>query len=201
MDEANPPFLLHHPNDIDWRVNWDFILHLAIVPMTVWCVAILHHRMTNHLWRTPELFGHKTVAMLDCWTLQHLCSGVIIGWIAGLRLDWRFPPTTRVEWLCRVLAIAYLWEGHELAGEAGLWGHAAFVWKAGFEHWSNRLIADPLAVTLGAVLFRRVPRALIPALLVTVLWCAVNAATPHCMTVQEWFFGPSSSRVFFFMRA
>ena len=150
----------------------------------------------NNEW--PNLFGNKTDSFLDLWSLQHLLAGILIGAIFTTSTDFR--PSW--SWLTAVFAIILLWEVEELGFESGnalLEHYLPFLisdvegWFDGVEHWSNRLIADPMLVYLGAfggrilVIKRKIRTLLVIGLLVGIFAIA-NLLAPGAMSIQEYLF-------------
>lgn len=136
-----------------------------------------------------RLFGEKTIAWLDVWSVEHFISGIsAYGLAYGL-----------MRWLCRddrvserferhvtfsiLLAIAYAWESIEHYLEAGYTGIDTITyWFQGVEFWGNRLITDPLLMVLGGMLACSRPAVLLPARLFSVVWLFVHLFLfPHSM--------------------
>ena len=102
------------------------------------------------------LFGCKTDAWFDVWTIEHFITGIGLGGgIAAWRMLFfkREQDTLRFDcvWL---LFIAYLWEASEHYLETGMAGRSVTFWFQGVEFWGNRLIADPLSVLAGWLTFK-----------------------------------------------
>jgi hypothetical protein len=116
-----------------------------------------------------QLFGFKTEAMLDLWSLEHFANGVAMAAIADLisvkilprvfKTGALSPAIRRTLSFVMVLVIALFWEVAEHYVEAGVLpgtvGAAVTYWFAGIEHWSNRLIGDNLMVMLGWYVYDR----------------------------------------------
>jgi hypothetical protein len=142
------------------------------------------------------LIGPKTTALIDLWTLEHLFSGVSVGHAVRYSNSRFSSVCTNASANCSaaqkfnattVLMLAYLWEVIEHYLEAGLAGAQVTYWLQGVEHWSNRLIADPLAVMAGYLISTRNPRLVVPARLLSAAWLAIHVfAFPHCMYLQDW---------------
>ncbi len=151
------------------------------------------HFICSQSFDAPVLFGDRTEAIFDLWSLQHFCSGVLIGSFFLLR-----PLRPTEEWpvfffrarISTLFVLAIVWETAEVMMEAGFFGSAISHWKHGFEHWGNRFIGDPLMVVLGGVFAEKFPNAWKWGLAFAVVWLVVNVASPHSMAVQEWLFGP-----------
>lgn len=145
---------------------------LTALIFTLWCAYIC----TRSELTIPVFFGDKQVAMFDLWSFQHFLSGCIIG--ALLRKCQRS--------IFLALIVAYIWEPSEWAGESGLLGDAIMHWKAGHEHWANRLLADPVLVAIGAYTAHRFHWIIWVAVPITILWCAANVLAPDCMAIQQY---------------
>jgi len=145
---------------------------LAALIFTFWCTYI----GTRSEITAPVLFGDKQVATFDLWSIQHFLSGCIIG---ALFRKYQRP-------IFIALVIAYVWESSEWTGESGLLGDAIAYWKAGHEHWANRLIADPALVAIGAYVSHRFRWVIWGAVPITVTWCIANVFAPDCMAIQQY---------------
>ena len=130
------------------------------------------------------LWGLKTAAIFDVWTIEHVLSGLSIGYLVkkeNLRHFQKHHPTlelakktkTRVD-LVAVLFLAYVWETLEHYLEEGLAGQTVALWFQGVEFWPNRFISDPLMLVLGYWLASRYPRAVWPARGLTGAWLVVH---------------------------
>ena len=133
----------------------------------------------------PSLIGDRTRAAFDLWSLQHFCAGVVLGAIL-MRTSVGIAPQRSYALFGAFLALS--WEAAELAMEAGWFGVAISNWKDGFEHWSNRLIGDPLMVTIGCLLARRFRHAWKFVLAPAGVWLLINVTSPSSMTIQRMLF-------------
>lgn len=124
----------------------------------------------------PMFFGDKTVATFDLWSCQHLLSGIIFGALLRGRTS---RPTLFL------LIAAYGWEALEWSMESGWMGTTVAHWKAGHEHWSNRLLSDPLVAIIGMKLSLRFRWLIWVAVPGTIIWCLANLLAPDCMAVQQ----------------
>ena len=98
------------------------------------------------------IFGPKTDAWLDLWSLEHFVSGMAISTFCVLLADTVFlqgvreipkVAETRV-YMITILLVEYMWEVGEFYMEAGYTHVAAITyWFQGVEFWGNRLVADP----------------------------------------------------------
>lgn len=152
----------------------------------IYLVLLLTHLCVFHQGLVPQFFGHKSSAMFDLWSIQHFFSGVIFG---GFWLSER--PRTWSEWrdaILLALVLCTVWEGQEFWAEIGGRGEAVATWKDGLEHWTNRFIADPALVLMGAFFYRLVPKSIWPALIYSLIWVIASLITPNCMSIQNWLF-------------
>ena len=149
------------------------------------------------------VFGMKTSAILDAWSIEHILSGISVGSTVKhhnhrelarvvTRTHPHLPdPEVHHSWrfdLFVVLGLAYVWETLEHYLETGLAGAAVEYWFQGVEYWPNRLIADPLMMVVGYEIARRWPRAVWPARTLSFAWLVVHIAIfPHSMYLHEVF--------------
>lgn len=159
------------------------VLATTILFITLAIFQILISQRTD----LPQLFGERSNAVFDLWSLQHFCSGILLGSLityvaSGRRLSWQ-------NFLLATLLIALAWEAIELAMEAGVFGAVIATWKGSFEHWGNRLIGDPLMVATGSLVARRFRSAWKWILLPAAIWFTLNALSPNSMSVQRFLLG------------
>lgn len=140
------------------------------------------------------LWGHKSSALFDVWSVEHILAGLSIGSLVikgTARLAWRnnFPEDFALRRrfdVVMVLMIAFLWETVEHYLELGLLGSLVTDWFAGVEYWGNRIITDPLMVLAGYVLVRNRPGLVWPARVLSALWLLVHVFVfPHSMYLHE----------------
>jgi class 3 adenylate cyclase len=156
---------------------------VALVTGLVLVLAALHVAAAGSA-GPPRLVGDRTVALLDLWSIQHFCAGVLVGAL----LCRGAPQCNDMRFVLAILALALAWEAMELAMEAGWLGPAVSAWKDGFEHWGNRFIGDPLMVLGGALVARRFRRSWKVALAPASIWLVANVAAPSSMSIQRLFF-------------
>ncbi|MCF7862014.1 hypothetical protein K9M79_07275 [Candidatus Woesearchaeota archaeon] len=144
------------------------------------------------------LWGLKTVAIFDVWSIEHLLSGLSIGSL--VKKDNRrhlkkyypsinFTKSTkiRIDFL-GIMFLAYMWETLEHYLEEGIAGKAVEYWFQGVEFWPNRFIADPLMLIIGYWLACRYPKLVIPARIFSGIWLFVHIFVfPHSMYLHELF--------------
>ncbi len=147
------------------------------------------------------LFGDKTVAWFDLWSLEHISSGMSLGNLTALacsglakrntgRPALACAPSGLIEksWPFIVgLWLAYIWESVEFYLEAGYSGNEKVTfWFHGVEFWGNRLIADPICTLVGMLIVAHIPRLTWPARLFSLAWLAANILlVPHSMYLQH----------------
>ena len=143
------------------------------------------------------LWGLKTVALFDVWTIEHILSGLSVGSLVkeknreelGRLLKKRSHRVVSLRFdLIGVLFAAYIWEALEHYLEVGLAGVRVEYWFQGVEMWGNRLITDPLMLVLGYWIVTRYPKLVWPARITSVLWLIVHIFVfPHSMYLHELF--------------
>jgi len=162
------------------------ILFLPAIPVTIGQMYSLLH----------ILWGMKTQAIFDVWTIEHVLSGVSVGHAVRKRNHRAFCKILGADhqhhsWyfsLTGVLFVAYAWETVEHYLEAGLMGPAVTYWFQGVEFWPNRLIADPLMLVIGYAIDKRWPSLVLPARFVSLAWLCVHIFVfPHSMYLQTFF--------------
>ena len=147
--------------------------------------------MIDYLW------GLKTEALFDVWSIEHLLSGLSVGNIVmslhrhlytryfGLE---RSKIRTSYFDVISVLFLAYLWETAEHYMETGLVGTVVADWFQGVEFWANRMIADPLASVLGYYIAQRFPPLVNVARGLSLVWLVVHIFVfPHSMYLHTLF--------------
>jgi len=130
------------------------------------------------------LWGLKTLAAFDVWTIEHILSGLSVGGLAGsfvkknlskVRPTLNMFHSSIIKYeIIFVLFMAYLWETLEHYLETGLAGGVVAHWFQGVEFWPNRFITDPLMVVLGYYLVKRFPRLVTPARILSFIWLYVH---------------------------
>ncbi len=144
------------------------------------------------------IFGLKTVAFFDLWSVEHVLSGISVG--AAVRKRNRLElarylgrdHTVRSRYFdyTGVLCLAYAWETIEHYLETGIAGARIETWFQGVEFWGNRLITDPPLLIVGYAIARRWPVAVWPARLASALWLFVHIVLlPDSMALQRLLFG------------
>ncbi len=127
------------------------------------------------------IFGDRRFAFFDLWTLQHVLSGVIVGFlILFLKNGIAFK-----EYLISILLVAFLWELFEVGMEHGLMGQVVADWKFGYEFILNRVLVDPLSVLIGGILQWHFKNFVYVSLPLASLWLLANIFSAHSMSIQE----------------
>lgn len=141
------------------------------------------------------IWGAKTSALFDIWSLEHIIAGVSVG-AAVIKTNVR--AIKQIEELEHqavkllhfdisfVLMLAFAWETLEHYLELGLAGEVVAYWFQGTEFWANRMITDPLMMVVGYMIAKKHPQMVIPARIFSILWLATHVfILPHSMTLQE----------------
>lgn len=143
------------------------------------------------------IWGVKTTAIMDVWTIEHVLSGISVGCAVRMSNHKIFKKklgldihqiTTRHFDLIGVLFIAYLWETIEHYLEAGIAGPIVEHWFQGVEFWPNRIIFDPLMLVIGYLIAKKYPKLVNPARAASIAWLIVHIFLfPHSMYLHEIF--------------
>ena len=141
------------------------------------------------------IWGLKTLAFFDIWTLEHLLSGISIGAFSiqinnklfknNFALNRKDINTSYFD-LILVLLIAYMWETVEHYLETGLAGYRVEFWFQGVEFWANRFISDPLITVIGYYISKKYLFLVNPARILSLLWLLIHIFIfPHSMYLHE----------------
>ncbi len=143
------------------------------------------------------LWGLKTIAFFDVWSIEHTLTGMSIGHTVRKKNASVFKKIFgdkaeifQVKYfdLVGVLFLAFAWETIEHYLEAGLAGDAVAFWFQGVEFWGNRIITDPLMMVIGYYIAKRFPKAVWPARAASLVWLLVHIFVfPHSMYLHELF--------------
>jgi len=138
------------------------------------------------------VWGLKTEAAFDVWSIQHLMMGVSLACIAELAVNLLSRRETMSEALkvkfsfIIVFLCAAIWEIFEHYVELGLLGGKVAHWFQGQEHWTNRLIFDNVMVMLGWFVFQKNNRFVWFARVFSCVWLFFHIAVfPHSMYLHE----------------
>jgi hypothetical protein len=145
------------------------------------------------------IWGHKTLAMFDVWSLEHFVNGIcmagVASWItvkASKKLEINHISRKIIVILIVVIGSLF-WECVEHYIESGILtgevGARVTHWFQGVEHWSNRLIGDTLTVLLGCYVYFKNKKLVVPAKIFTIVWMAVHIFVfPDSMYLQRLLF-------------
>lgn len=169
--------------------NWiDQIDQIAqwVILIILYVIFVFTYTINYPINFPPELFGHKTKAMFDLWSFQHILAGIVFGRIVCLLVEDRKEyPRDRTVYLA-MFFLTIFWEWTETLMETGSFGIGIFKWKDGVEHWTNRFIADPALVLFGMYLFRKYRKYFWSALAISSLWLFINSYMPNCNSIQNY---------------
>ena len=147
-------------------------------------------RKPDRFFTTMILWGYKDIALLDIWTVEHIVSGASIGGFLKFYSD-KFLEINRnrsLLFFTFLMFLAYLWESVEHYLETGMGGDAVMHWFYGVEHWSNRLISDPLMLVIGCLIVLRFPVVKWPTRIFSVSWLFIHIFVfPHSMYLHDIF--------------
>lgn len=140
------------------------------------------------------IWGLKTEAAFDVWSIEHLVMGVSVGWFS-MYLTSKIVGDEKISDKLKLrisfiitLLVAYMWETLEHYLEVGLAGHAVEYWLQGVEHWSNRLIFDNLMVMSGWWVYQQQNKMVWFARVFSVIWLFVHIVIfPHSMYLHYLF--------------
>jgi hypothetical protein len=144
------------------------------------------------------IWGLKTEAAFDVWSLEHLANGIAMAAAAEMvtkrivKVENLTSAQKRMVSFILVLLIALLWENVEHYVEAGMFsgwiGERITFWFQGVEHWSNRLIADNLMIILGWHIYAKNNRLFWAARIFSTLWMLAHIFIfPHSMYIHTLF--------------
>ncbi len=140
------------------------------------------------------IWGLKTEAAFDVWSVEHLMMGVTVGcfsaWAAQKIIkDEKVSDALRLKISFIItLLVAYMWETLEHYLEIGLAGNTVEFWLQGVEHWSNRLFCDNLMVICGWWIYQQKNRMVWFARVFSIVWLFVHIVIfPHSMYLHQLF--------------
>lgn len=139
------------------------------------------------------IWGWKTTALFDWWSVEHVLSGVSAGATVDTHHQKKKISCSKLKQhfdIYAVLLLAYMWEVVEHYLETGILtpfeGGAIENWLQGVEFFGNRFITDPLLVLLGYFLATRYPVLVIPSRILSITWLIVHIFVfPHSMYLHE----------------
>lgn len=143
------------------------------------------------------IWGVKTVACMDVWTIEHLLSWLSVWHTVKNSNEKVFEKKMNIEkdniltrhfdviW---VLFLAYLWETIEHYLEVWIAWETVKYWFQGVEYWPNRIIFDPLMLVIGYLIVKKYPKLVTPARIGSLIWLIVHIFVfPHSMYLHELF--------------
>lgn len=128
------------------------------------------------------IFGDKTVAFFDIWSIEHLMVGIILAFILNLIF-----PNKRTN-IVLLLLFSCFWECLEHYLEEGLLGEKIQNWLAGIEYWGNRLIGDNLVMLIGCLIYNKYPKSIYISLILSGCFLALHLCYPSSMDIQKTLF-------------
>lgn len=138
-------------------------------------------------WGLPYVVDKGPGSLIDLWSLVHVAVGVLVAKRYFIRAKKYFGKRWMLNIVYLGLNIAFGFEGFEFSLEAGLAGEDVSQWLGGHEHWTNRLLLDPLAPLLGIVIYRYFPRSWYVTLLFCIVWWTVLLCfMPNCMGIDDY---------------
>jgi len=143
------------------------------------------------------IWGLKTAAIMDVWTIEHILTGISVGHTVRknnhkvfkekLGLEKHHIITRHFD-IVGVLFLAYLWETIEHYLEIGVLGETVQFWFQGVEFWPNRIIFDPAMLVIGYLIAKKYPKLVMPARLLSLTWLMVHIFIfPHSMYLHSIF--------------
>ena len=125
------------------------------------------------------LFGDKTSAVFDIWSIEHLINGIILTFILNkIFLDRKYT-------FVFLLLISCFWECLEHYLEEGLCGSKIQNWFAGTEYWGNRLFGDNLMVILAYFIYNRYPKSIYFSFILSAFFLLLHLFCPSSMDIQK----------------
>jgi hypothetical protein len=138
-----------------------------------YCYSLL--RCTRISWEIDKvamIFGEKTVAWFDVWSLEHFVAGMSLTMVVMWFMERNgYDEQHKIVFYALVVAVSCAWEMLEHYLEVGIIGTAWLThWFQGVEFWGNRLITDPLLVVLGSTIALKYRQIIVPARLFSITW-------------------------------
>ena len=134
------------------------------------------------------IWGPKTIALFDVWSIEHFVSGMNLYFLT-LLLHRRFAPKgecTTLSVFGWIMAICFAWEALEHYLEIGFVGETVAAWFQGVEFSLNRLITDPALIFIGAWVAMKRPRIELFAKVFSFIWLALHVFVfPDSMYLQR----------------
>ena len=140
------------------------------------------------------IFGDKTLALLDLWSLEHFFTGCNSALLVGYFVKKYFKTHDekilfRIQ-LLSLLAIELYWECLEYYLEDGASYDRVTYWFQGVEYIGNRLITDPIITVFGLVIIKNFPRIIWFSVPFSIAWLYIHLFVfDNCMGLQNLIFG------------
>lgn len=135
------------------------------------------------LWNYHKIWGLKTEAMMDVWTIEHVLSWISV-WFLIMSSNYKIfekkigfdseKINTRYFDLMWVLFVAFAWETLEHYLEVWIAWDVVKNWFAWVEYWPNRIIFDPLMLVFWYFLARTYTKIVAPARFLSFVWLIVH---------------------------
>ncbi len=140
------------------------------------------------------IFGDKTLALLDLWSLEHFFTGcnsaLLVGYFVKKYFKIDDQKTIYRVSLLTMLALELYWECLEYYLEDGASYDRVTYWFQGVEYIGNRLITDPIITVLGLVAIIKFPRLKYISLPFSIIWLYIHLFIfDNCMGLQNLIFG------------
>ncbi len=137
-----------------------------------------------------HLWGEKTEAFIDVWSIEHFASGIGVGYLVIFILSkLKYKENNKdykLMFYMMVILTAYLWEVIEHYLETGAINDHITFWFQGVEFWGNRIIADPLLMLLGATCYLKYNFLSKYAQVFSITWIFSHVFIfPHSMYLQD----------------
>ncbi|MBU4480013.1 hypothetical protein KKG48_01030 [Patescibacteria group bacterium] len=148
------------------KLFWDNNYFLILSLILLFLIILLQPQQMSLV---PIFFGDSKIAMFDLWSIQHFLTGVLIG---SLLLNSENRETKKWQKIIPfILFLALGWELAEIYLETGV---VLKNWT-GFEHWTNRMIADPFVTLMGGITGYSVKDSWKIAIVPVVMWLVIKA--------------------------
>ena len=144
-----------------WQNN--YFLILSLIPLAL--IIFFHQQQSQPgVNLMPVLFGEQAKALFDLWTIQHFLAGVLLG---SLFLSPKKDKEKKWQTIIPfVIFVGFAWEAVELILE--------FEGLSGYEHWTNKMITDPIFVLVGGVVGYLIKDSWKVAVVPTILWLVLK---------------------------
>ena len=98
----------------------------SIIALQLLCLSSFHFSQSGQAFFPIQLFGHKTKAIFDLWSIQHFFSGIILG---SLLISLHFIKKPNIVEVALIATLfAFGWEIVELGAVSGCFGHQVSKW-------------------------------------------------------------------------